>query len=88
LPSADLAVLCRSRLAGEGGLAYNIDGGWPGAFAGKPAPTSERRRMKISSSPKIHCRSEPARENGLAFNIDAGWSDAFAGKPGSYRVQG
>jgi hypothetical protein len=32
----------RDRLAGESGVSANIDVGWKGLFAGKPAPTGDR----------------------------------------------
>ena len=34
-------ILCRSRLAGEGGVSGDGDVGCAGLFAGKPAPTED-----------------------------------------------
>ena len=87
LPCADPAALCRSRLAGECVLTFNIEAGWSGAFAGKPG--SYRGATLYEDIEFTHDqlweRDRLADECGLAFNIDVSGPTAFAGKPGSYR---
>ena len=87
LPCADPAALCRSRLAGECVLTFNIEAGWSDAFAGKPGSYRGATLYEDIefTNDQLWERDRLAGECVLTFNIEAVWSGAFAGKPGSYR---
>ncbi len=88
---------CGSGLARESGGSVAGEGGWSGAFAGKPAPTfgvyskvrvGLCRPLKCwcsTPNPKPNsnqnCGSGLARESGGSVAGEGDWSGAFAGKP-------
>jgi len=88
---------CGSGLARESGGSFAGEGGWSGAFAGKPAPTFglyfkvgiglcrllKCRCSTPNSSPNsdLNCGSGLARESGGSVAGEGGWSGAFASKP-------